>query len=155
MNINNMEFMSSQEKKEKIIMAVMVFVFDEEKNLLLLKRCDNGQWEPVKGGVKDGEDWNAAGLRELGEEAGFAPDSGLKLLKIVDDELVTSKGKTNIKGHVSYCYVSGIKPTPILTGDEEGKEHDDYRWVNFSDIHKEELFPPLANELVKEISDIV
>ncbi|MCU0680586.1 MAG: NUDIX hydrolase [Planctomycetes bacterium] len=151
----NMEFMNSQEKKEKVIMAVMIFVFDGEKNLLLLKRCDNGQWEPVKGGVKDGEDWHAAGLRELKEEAGFAPDSGLKFLKVVDDELITSKGKTKIKGHVSYCRVFGVKPTPTLTGDEEGKEHDDYRWINFNNIHKEELFPPLANELVKEISDIV
>ncbi len=79
--------------KEKIIMAVMVFVFDEEKNILLLKRTDNKQWEPIKGGINTGESWIDAGLRELKEESGVVPKNNLELLRIVDDELDTAQGK--------------------------------------------------------------
>ncbi len=147
MSINNIE------KKEKIIMAVMVFVFDDEKNILLLKRIDNGQWEPIKGGINVGEDWVSATLRELNEESGIVPKNNPELLRVIDDELDTAQGKkTKIKGHVAYCYVTGVKPNINIQQEEDGElEHDEYKWIPLEKIESEKIWPPVANSLVKEI----
>lgn len=141
------------EKKEKIILAVMVFVFDEEKNILLLKRIDNGQWEPIKGGINVGENWKSAALRELNEESSIVPKNNPELLRVIDDELDTAQGKkTKIKGYVAYCYVAGVKPNINIHQEEDGElEHDEYKWVSLEEIESEKIWPPVANNLVKEI----
>ena len=61
-------------------------LFDENKNLLLLKRTDNGKWEPVKGGINPGEEWKEAAFRELKEETGWVLDRLIGLRKVVDWE---------------------------------------------------------------------
>jgi 8-oxo-dGTP pyrophosphatase MutT (NUDIX family) len=141
------------EKKEKFIMAVMVFVFDEKKNILLLKRTDNGQWEPIKGGINDGENWINAALRELKEESGIVPKTNPELVNIIDDELDTKQGKkTKIKGHVTYCYVAGIKPSINIQEEENGElEHDEYKWISLEESGNEKIWPPITNNLLKEI----
>lgn len=144
-NLNN------QERKEKIIEAVMIFIFDDDKNLLLLKRIDNGQWEPVKGGINLGEVWGDAALRELKEETGLDPVSSPELLGVVNDELDTAKAKkTKIRGHVSYCFVSGISPKVDLNSDEE-LEHSDYKWINLADVEGAPIYPQIAKDLLLKI----
>ncbi len=145
--------MNKIEEKGNMIMAVMVFVFDEEKNLLLLKRADNGQWEPIKGGINIGENWMAAAVRELKEESGIVPKTKPELVTIVNDELDTSQGaKTKIKGCITYCYVSGIKPAPNIKEEENGElEHNDFKWISFENIESEKMYSPLANSLIIKI----
>lgn len=136
-------------------MAVMVFIFDNKKNLLLLKRIDNDQWEPVKGGIDIGEDWTKAGLRELKEETGMDPAKAPELFSVVDDELDTSQGtKTKIKGYVTYCFIDEEKPALSLDNNKD-KEHMNYKWVPFGEIEKENIYPPLANSLVVEIKKVM
>ncbi len=138
-------------RKEKQIMAVMVFLFDEKKNILLLKRIDNEQWEPIKGGINIGENWTTAALRELKEESGFIPFKKPELVAIIDDELNTErKDKTKIKGYVTYCDVVGVKPIPNIEEDGE-LEHNDYKWISFEKIENEKMWPPIANNLIEEI----
>jgi len=150
--IENNMLNNFQENKEKMIMAVMIFVFDDKRNILLLRRIDNKKWEPVKGGINPGEEWHVAALRELEEEIGITPTLEPKLVSIVDDELDTHEGKkTKIKGHVSYCFVPGLTPIPALEKIEDEMEHDDFRWVSYEEIENEELFPPLANKLIREV----
>jgi len=137
--------------KKKLIEAVMVFVFDEENNLLLLKRNDNNKWEPVKGGIKEGECWLSASEREVNEETGLTITFGPVLVSVVNDTLDTSQGKaTKIKGYVSYCYVDGKKPKPKL---EEGEppEHKDYKWVKENIVLKKNIYPPIANKLIRVV----
>jgi len=143
--------MGNPEKKENIIMAVMIFVIDSGKNVLLLKRVDNNQWEPIKGGINIGETWLNATLRELKEETGFIPQTMPELIAIVNDEIDTEQGsKTKIKGYVSYCYISGIEPIPILNGDNEF-EHNNFKWISIKKIEREKIYPPIANNLIVEI----
>lgn len=128
----------------KPINAVMIFVFDKEKNLLLLKRADNNKWEPVKGGINEGESWADAAAREVLEETG-QKITNPKLVDIVFDTLDTAEGKnTKIKGHVCFCYINKIMPPIVIE-----EEHIDYKWIKYDSIPKEKLYPPLANKLMK------
>jgi 8-oxo-dGTP pyrophosphatase MutT (NUDIX family) len=136
-------------KTIKNISAVMVFVFDNKKNILLLKRIDNKRWEPVKGGINNGENWSHAAKRELHEETGFYPVGKIVLLKIINDDLTLKNNRIKINGHVTYCAISGEKPTPIISGEETGEaEHEDYKWVNIGSIKSLNIFPKIANTMV-------
>jgi len=146
----------NRSEKEKNIIAVMVFVFDNKKNLLLLKRVDNREWEPVKGGVEYNESWQTAALRELREETGFKPFLSPQLVAIVDDELYTPKGvKLKINGHITYCLLSEVMPVPELRDYDNEIEHDDYKWISFDGIKNEKISPPIAVKFIDKIKNIV
>lgn len=146
----------NQDEKEKNIKAVMVFVFDSEYNLLLLKRVDNKEWEPIKGGMNYNESWQAAALRELHEETGIKPSLSPQLVEIVDDELYTPKGvKLKIKGHITYCLLSQVMTIPELREYDDEIEHDDYKWISFNNIENEKMSPPIAMKFIDKIKNIV
>ncbi len=133
------------------IIAVMIFIFDSQQNVLLLERCDNGFWEPVKGGMDAGESWSQAAAREMREETGLSPVSEFTLFKVVDDKLKKSDDTTlNIKGHVTFCFVSGERPTPDFSLDTE-IEHRNYRWVSINDLGQETVWPPIASDMLSRI----
>jgi len=134
-------------QKNKVITAVMVFVFDNENNILLLNRIDNNNWEPVKGGINPGETWQEAAIRELNEETGFNPKNSPELIVTVDDELDTKQGeKTKIRGYVSYCHIDGVRSIPRLEEENGEKEHRAYRWITKEDLKKEKIYPPAADK---------
>lgn len=137
------------------IQAVMVFIFDDNKNLLLLKRGDNNGWEPVKGGMNEHENWEQAALREMKEETELVPKNGLVLVDIIDDEIDTAIAKkTKIKGHVSYCFVSGYKPNPSFISDIE-EEHYEHKWIKYKDITYENIWPPIAGKMVIKVMELI
>jgi len=144
--------MNSVEKKEKTIEAVMVFVMNKNKQILLLKRLDNSRWEPIKGGINIGESFDAAIIRELKEEANIILESKPILLGIVDDVLDTSEGKsTKIHGHVVLAIVDGVQNITLGSGEHE--EHSEYRWVNMNLVEAEDLYPSIANKMIKIINE--
>lgn len=129
----------------------MIFIFDSQQNILLLRRCDNDFWEPVKGGVDAGETWFQAAGREMKEETGLNPSSEFTLFEVVDDKLEKGDGVIlSIQGHVTFCFVAGERPTPDFSLDIE-VEHKDYRWVSISDLGQEILWPPIANDMLSRI----
>lgn len=135
------------------IMAVMIFIFDSHKNLLLLKRCDNGFWEPVKGGMNAGESWTHAAAREMKEETGLSSNSGFTLFEVVNDKLQKGDGvMLSIKGHVTFCFVPGERPTPDFSLDTE-IEHENYRWVALTDLEQEIIWPSIAKDMLAKIID--
>lgn len=135
------------------IQAVMIFIFDDNRNLLLLKRGDNNGWEPVKGGMNDGESWEEAALREMREETELVPKNSLVLIDIIDDEVDTMIAKkTKIKGHVTFCFVLGDKPSPSFASDIE-EEHYEYKWIKYDDIVKENIWPPIAGSMVVKVME--
>jgi putative (di)nucleoside polyphosphate hydrolase len=137
-------------KYKKIIDAVMIFVLDQDKNVLFLKRVDNLEWEPVKGGVNPGENYESAALRELSEETGLLVVS-IKFLGYTKDELKLKNGDIlKIDGYIFFGRVKGVKPKPDLNL-EISPEHNDYKWVSYADAIKEKIYPEVANKFIKKI----
>lgn len=143
-----MSFRDDERKKIKVD-AVMIFILDEKKNILLLKRIDNQKWEPVKGGVCESEGWREAALREMKEESDLNPIGDINLIRIVDDTILNAKGESlSIKGYVAYCFISGVKPIVELSKEEGDIDHDEYKWISYDEVSTMEIFPPIANDII-------
>lgn len=84
----------------------MWIVFDEEENILLLKRVDRGNWEPVKWGMEELESPEATILRELHEETGLSEDAIVQKMYVWDRFHVEQKSGYELEVH---RYVFTIK----------------------------------------------
>lgn len=105
---------------------------------------------PVKGGVYTGENTNDAALREVKEETGLNVRDA-QMLDTVKDKLEQNGNILNIRGHIYTCVVDGVRPTPELKEEDGELEHDVYQWVTLEEATKMELYPPVANTLLKNL----
>jgi 8-oxo-dGTP pyrophosphatase MutT (NUDIX family) len=93
---------------------------------LLLKRLPerNGFWQPVTGGVEEGETRDEALQREIMEETGVrnivAVIEGLYYFEFSDPNL-------------NQEYVYGVEISPWEKVVLDPKEHSDYRWCSFKE----------------------
>lgn len=120
--------------------------------LLQLRRAKNefmaGTWSTVRGGVEAGETAWAAAIRELKEEAGITPVEFYQLDTI---DIFYLHGDDTIWHCPGFCALVGRDVTVTLDA-----EHDEFRWVDRSEIDRQFLWPgeraQLA-ELCREILD--
>ncbi len=93
---------------------------------LLLKRTPerNGFWQPVTGGVEEGETRKEALSREISEETGIE-----KVISIIEglDYFEFSDPNPNQE------YVYGVEISPLEEIVLDGKEHSEYRWCSFQE----------------------
>jgi dATP pyrophosphohydrolase len=93
---------------------------------LLLKRLPerNGFWQPVTGGMEEGETRQEALCREVMEETGVknmvAVIEGLYYFEFSDPNL-------------NQEYVYGVEVSPSEDIVLDGKEHSEYRWCSFQE----------------------
>lgn len=96
---------------------------------LLIRRCGKylaGTWQPVTGGVHEGETAKEAALREIMEETGIAPDRFY-----VGDAVEQFYYEPMDK--IVFCpvYVAIIEePREVVLSP---REHDAYEWVTFDE----------------------
>ena len=99
---------------------------DERLQILLLKtRPGRGEfWQPVTGGVEDGESFEDAALREVEEETGLAlsPD---KLIKLSSFEFEGQWGKAVEQGFAIEVPARLVGKKVLL----DPKEHTEFQWV--------------------------
>ena len=137
-------------KKTKIvngkIRGVMVIVLDRSNNLLLLQRKDNKKWEPIKGGVWEGENDKEAAVREVKEETGLNVKLKRKIGDNVNDEIIKPNGrKIKIKGVIWIGKVA--EQTPSVTLNKA--EHLNYKWVPLDLAEKiKDLHPPVFCSMI-------
>jgi dATP pyrophosphohydrolase len=106
----------------------MVVVYRPGPEFLVLLRSpeDHGYWHLVAGGIEDGEQPDAAALRELEEESGLVGPAGFAAIP-----LELSYGRPHGDASVTvHPFVAEAPPgwEPTLN-----EEHVDYRWLPVDD----------------------
>jgi len=133
------------------VKAVMIFIFDDDNNMLLLKRIDNDWREAVKWWFIGNENYIEAGNREIFEETWLILEDGINLFTIVEDSLIKDDWiKLLIDWHVAYGFTKWIKPVIDIDHNVDN-EHYEYRWEHVSNILWIDLFPKSANTFIKGI----
>ena len=111
----------------RLPLQVEAIIFRKNGNkteYLLLKRVPekNGFWQPVTGGLEEGETRTEALFREIKEETGIKNPirliEGLYYFEFSDPNL-----------NQEYVYGVEVSPTEELVID--GEEHSEYRWCSF------------------------
>jgi dATP pyrophosphohydrolase len=93
---------------------------------LLLKRLPerNGFWQPMTGGVEEGETRIEALHREIKEETGIK-----NLIRVIEDLYCFEFSDPNVNKE----YVYGVEVSPTEKVVLDGKEHSECRWCGFQE----------------------
>ena len=93
---------------------------------LLLKRLPgrNGFWQPVTGGLEEGETRTEALRREIEEETGIK-----NLIRVIEGLHYFEFSDPNLNQE----YVYGVEVSPAEDVVLDGKEHSEYRWCGIKD----------------------
>lgn len=127
--------------------VALILVQDGLGNVLFGRRRDNSKWSLVGGHIEPGEDPHAGAMRELFEEAGFAP-RGLTFLR---EHCVPG-------GPVLYCFTALCPGTPHNSNDPDA-EFSEFKWVPVKDGVPKEIHTNLQgsqddNNLVRQVYDL-
>lgn len=115
---------------KRINVQAIVYTVEPTFNFLILKRTAerSGYWQPVCGGVEDGEELNETVVREVLEETGIT-----NIKSIVDlDYTFTYKETKNgeLMEMQDYCFAVEIgNVIDIKISDE----HEEYKWCSYNE----------------------
>ena len=104
------------------IQAQVIIFTNNPLRFLMLKRPEDkgGFWQPVTGGVEDGETIEAAAKRELSEETALHPIEWL-------GEIMRFQFEENGWWFSEYVFATRVEAEPILT------EHVEFRWCTLEE----------------------
>ncbi|MCJ7718906.1 NUDIX pyrophosphatase [Candidatus Bathyarchaeota archaeon] len=93
---------------------------------LLLKRLPerNGFWQPVTGGLEEGETRKEALYREIEEETGIT-----NLIRVIEGLHYFEFSDPNLNQE----YIYGVEVSSTEEVVLDGKEHSEYRWCGIKD----------------------
>ena len=114
---------------------VQVWVVNpSERQVLLLKTTEErgAFWQPVTGGVEEGESDQEAAQRELFEETGIDNDFPVEDLGYEFDF------KTRY-GNFATEHVFFVSLDRQMTVKLDSKEHQDFRWFSIEEVHEDVL----------------
>lgn len=126
--------MSDQKLKQKALVYI-VWKGPEAQKVLLLKRSETegSLWQPVTGGVEDGEDFSAGALREAIEETRFSFDRLPQYLGI--EHRFEGRWGPAVERAFALYVTGDTPPAPTL----DPREHVDFAWL--SEKEAEEKIP--------------
>lgn len=114
---------------QRINVQVFVFCKNPSFKVLILKRTPerSGYWQPVCGGVENGEKLIETALREVWEE------TGIKNIKSIKDLEYTFTYKETKKGVLmdmqDFCFATEIEE---ICDVKLSDEHEEYKWCSYS-----------------------
>jgi len=111
----------------RLPLQVEAIIFRKNGNkteYLLLKRVPekNGFWQPVTGGLEEGETRTEALFREIKEETGIKNP-----IRVIEGLYYFEFSDPNLNQE----YVYGVEVSPTEEVVLDGEEHSEYRWCSF------------------------
>jgi len=121
--------MQGKPQKKSKAQVWVLSLKDEEFHALLLKLIPErgAYWQPVTGGIEDGESPKQGALREAWEETGFDPFEAIQAL---DHRFEYESRWGRVEEEAFYFFAVPGCPAPKL----DAREHTDYRWVKLSEV---------------------
>jgi len=126
-------------KANSIVVAVTVFVLDDQDRVLLIRRTDNGLWA-IPGGAQDiGEYIAETAVRETREEAGIEVEVTGVVGIYTNPHHVMAYSDGEVRQQFSICfrarYLSG-RPTP-------SDESSEVIWAPYADLDTMPIHPSM------------
>lgn len=124
-----------------------------EKKFLIMHRIKNWTgWEFPKGGIKQGETYADAVVRELEEECGITKENIMKMWETHHDFMIKYPEvmweKTGYRGALNRNFIIEVNPDAMITIKHNDElEHDDFKWIPEEDAAKL-LDPRLVRSLM-------
>ena len=134
----------------RLLTSVEALIFRRNGNeieYLLLKRLPDrdGLWQPVTGGLEEGETRTDALYREIEEETGIQ-----HLLKVIEGLYYFEFSNPNLNQE----YVYGVEVSAVEKVVLDGKEHSEYRWCGVQEaLHL--LYWKENKEALKKLNTIL
>lgn len=109
---------------------VQIFIFSTNPSfrVLILKRIPerSGYWQPVCGGIENGEEPKAAAIREIFEETGIANAKDIIDLNYTFSYKETKNG--TLMDMMDICFAFEVNSVLDI---KLSDEHEEYRWCSY------------------------
>jgi dATP pyrophosphohydrolase len=113
------------------VQGILFRKINGEIQYLLLKRQKQGFWQPVTGGMEEGEKRIEALKREVSKETGIK--NVVRIIENVHYDEFWVFFKREARQHLIKEYVFGVEVSPNEKIVIDEKEHSEYRWCSFQD----------------------
>jgi 8-oxo-dGTP pyrophosphatase MutT (NUDIX family) len=115
---------------ERTNVQAFVFTIRPSFKVLILKRTPerSGYWQPVCGGVENGENLNATVVREVLEETGISKINSIIDLNYTFTYKETKNGK--LMNMQDFCFAVEINN---ILNIKLSEEHEEYKWCSYDE----------------------
>ncbi|MBM7083547.1 NUDIX domain-containing protein [Micromonospora humidisoli] len=124
-------------KANSIVVAVSVFVRDEQARVLLIQRTDNGLWSLPGGGQEIGESVAETAVRETREETGVSVEVVGMVGVYSDPGHVIEYSDGEVRQQFSLCF----RAVPISGTPTPSDESHEVRWVARDELAALDIHP--------------
>ena len=148
LRVKRLDFNDAEEPPtaNTIIPAVSVAIINDQKQVLMLKRRDSGNWTIPGGTMEFGEDLASCGIREVKEETGLDVSIVELIGTYTNPKNIVAYDDGEVRQEFTLMYAGQMTGTDVSIDDES----TEFRWVR----EDEALQLPLAKSQRTRIQDL-